>query len=309
MNKITTVKRTINYFELTPILNDGMSTSDFTAVFNQIISLSKTKSSERFVINNEKQLYLTEIKFDSTLKRISGKLLNIRMEDFPELMNTADDAIRDIEAKDEEGIIETSHFILSYSKDPLVLSLEFNQYGPKINDFVYYLEHFLNKAAVSSKVNAKAFVRDDLDKYKRRINRVSSVIAKVHKDNIKRINEFDKDLFDAIETASNISEAEYVTLQLKYDYRKLPDTPKIRGKILNVINKLISNKNTHSVFNRFIVEAEDSDRNNKLKEFDLLNIWIKTQIKVEKKPKSRVIVSSDIFTKMGNELLKEFPSR
>lgn len=309
MDKITTVKRTINYFELYPVLNEGKSSKDFTDVFNQIINLSKTKSKERFVLNNEKQLYLTEIKFDASLKRISGKLLNIRMEDFPELMNTADDEIRDIEAKDEEGIIETSHFILSYAKDPLILSLEFNQYGPKINDFVFYLEHFLIIASVSSKIESKAFVRDDLEKYKNRINRVSSVIAKVHKDNVKRINEFDKDLFDAIETAANISEAEYVTLQLKYEYRQLPDTPKIRNKIINVINKLISNKNSHSVFSRFIVVAEDSERSNKLKDFDLLNIWIKTQIKVEKKPKSRVIVSADIFSKMGNELAKEFNGR
>jgi hypothetical protein len=70
MNKITTVKRTINYFELKPIINEGKSFEDFMEVFNQIIHLSNTKSKNRFVINNDKQLYLTEIQFNNTQHRI-----------------------------------------------------------------------------------------------------------------------------------------------------------------------------------------------------------------------------------------------
>lgn len=309
MDKITTVERTINYFELKPTLSKEGSTSDFTAVFKKIIALSHTKSSERFVMNNDKQLYLTDIKFDNTLKRISGKLLNIRMDGFPELMSTKDDAIRDIDAAEEEGIIETSHFILSLAKGSMLLSMEFNQYGPRINDFIFYLEHFIFKEGVAAKIEYNAFVRDDLENYKKRIHRVSSVVAKVHKDDVKRVNEYDKDLFDAIATAANISEAEYVTLELKYDYRSMPDTPVIRNKILKIINKLISNKKAHSVFTKLVVNAEDNDHNDKLKNFDLLNIWIKTRIMVEKKPKSRVIVSADIFSKMGIDLVKEFPGR
>jgi len=306
MDKITTTKRTINYFEITPLLIANKSISDFTDIFSGIISLSNSKSKDRFVLNNLKQLYLTGIKVDNKLNQISGKLLNIRMENFPELMNTKDDAIRDIEATEEEGIIESSHFIMSFSKAPIILSFEFNQYGPRISDFIYYLEHFLLKSKVVTKVSYKPFVRDDLPKYKRRINRVSAVIAKVHKDNIKRINEFDKELFDAFETASNISESEYVTLKLKYDYRKLEDTPIIRTKILKLITKLIENKTLHSVFGKFNVIAEDGDISNKLKDFDLLNIWIKTTITVEKKPKSRVIITEDILTKMTSEINREF---
>ncbi len=309
MDKITTVERTINYFELKPTLSKEGSTSDFTAVFKKIIALSRTKSGERFVMNNDKLLYLTDIKFDNTLKRISGKLLNIRMDGFPELMNTKDDAIRDITAAEEEGIIETSHFILSLAKKPMILSLEFNQYGPRINDFIFYLEHFIFKEGVSAKIEYNPFVRDDLENYKKRIHRVSSVVAKVHKDDVKRVNEYDKDLFDAIATAANISEAEYVTLELKYDYRNMPDTPVIRNKILKIINKLISNKKAYSVFTKLVVKAEDNEYNDKLKNFDLLNIWIKTRIMVEKKPKSRVIVSADIFSKMGIDLVNEFPGR
>jgi len=309
MDKIKTVKRTINYFELKFKTESKSSSLNFIDLFSRINSLSKGMSHERFITNNEKQLYLTGIEIDTSSQLISGKLLNIRMENFPELMNMKDDAIRDIDADDEEGIIETSHFLLSFMEHSCTLSFEFNQFGPRINDFILSLQHFLLKFELLFSIDYNPLVRDDLDKYKKRIHRVSSVVAKVHKDNIKRINEFDKELFDAIATAYNISEAEYVSLELKYDFKKMADTPSIRKKVLNVINRLISHKDSCSVFNKFIVVAEDKNQNFKLKQFDLLNIWIKTEIKVEKKPKSRVIISNDIFSKMKIEFNKEFQKR
>lgn len=309
INNITTTKRTINYFELNPVLLPEKTLNDFTDVFDSIIQISKTKSADRFVLNNDKQLYLTEIKVDSINKRVSGKLLYIRMDSFPELMNTSDDKIRDIEAHEDEGIIETSHFILSFSKKPLILSLEFNQYGPRVSALTFYLEHFLLKSGVACKIDFNPLVRDDLPSYKQRINRISLVLAKVHKDNVKRINEFDVELFDAIATASNLSETEYVTLQLKYDYRQVTDTPRIKAKVMNIISNLIANKDLHSVFSRLIVKAEDESYNNKLREFDLLNIWIKSEVIVQKKPKSKVIVSIDIFDSMSKELSIEFKGR
>lgn len=228
------------------------------------------------------------------------------MDSFPELMNTSDDKIRDIEADDDEGIIETAHFILSYIDDSIVLSFEFNQFGPRISDFIFYIERISNRLNVLAKIEYQPFVRDELDSYKKRINRVSSVIAKVHKDNVKRINEFDSELFDAIQTAERISDADYVTLQLNYDYRQLTDTSKIKGKIFNIIDSVRRDKSLLNVFSSLKVRAEDEKTANRIKDFDLLNIWVKSKINVEKKEKSRVIISTDIFFKMNKELTKEF---
>ncbi len=299
-------KRTINYFDIAPIFNDGQQLSDFIDIFSEINSLSTTKDKDRFVINKEKRLYITNLSFNDNQKRISGKILNIRMDSFPELMNTSDDKIRDIEADDDEGIIETAHFILSHSNDSLVLSFEFNQFGPRISDFIYYIESISYRLEVLTKVVYQPFVRDELDSYKRRINRVSSVVAKVHKDDVKRINEFDSELFDAFETAERISDAEYVTLQLSYDYRQLSDTPKIKDKIFNIIDSVRRDKSLLNVFSSLKVKAEDEQTSNRIKDFDLLNIWVKSRIDVEKKEKSRVIVSSDILFKMNQALTKEF---
>lgn len=303
---IKKVNRTINYFNIVPLFNDGQKLSDFIDLFSEINSLSNTKDKDRFVINREKRLYITSLSFNENQKRISGKILNIRMDSFPELMNTSDDKIRDIEADDDEGIIETAHFILSYLNDSLVLSFEFNQFGPRISDFIYCIERISYRLGVLSKIEYQPFVRDELNSYKKRINRVSSVIAKVHKDDVKRINEFDSELFDAFETAERISDAEYVTLQLSYDYRQLSDTPKIKDKIFNIIDSVRRDKSLLNVFSSLKVRAEDENTANRVKDFDLLNIWVKSRINVEKKEKSRVIISSDILFKMNQELTKEF---
>lgn len=303
---IVKVKRTINYFQIDPLLFDDKDYSDFINVFQEISRLSTTKDADRFVSNNDKNLYITGLSFNENQKRISGKLLNIRMDSFPELMKTSDDKIRDIEADDDEGIIETSHFILSYLNEKLILSFEYNQYGPRISDFVCYLENISIRLSVLAKIQFTPLVRDELSMYKNRINRVSSVIAKVHKDNIKRINVFDKELFDAFETTERLSDAEYVTLQLNYDYRQLSDTPKIKNRVMHIIDTLVKDKNLLNVFSKLKVKAEDENLNNKLKEFDLLNIWVKSRIYVERKEKSRVIITSDILLKMNMELTKEF---
>jgi hypothetical protein len=303
---IKKVNRTINYFDVVPSFNEGQQLSDFVDIFSEINNLSNTKDKDRFVINKEKRLYITNISFNENQKRISGKILNIRMDSFPELMNTSDDKIRDIEAGDDEGIIETAHFILSYIDDTIVLSFEFNQFGPRISDFIFYVERISIRLNVLAKIEYQPFVRDELDSYKKRINRVSSVIAKVHKDNVKRINEFDSELFDAIQTVERISDADYVTLQLNYDYRQLSDTSRIKGKIFNIIDSVRRDKSLLNVFSSLKVRAEDEKTANRIKDFDLLNIWVKSKINVEKKEKSRVIISTDIFFKMNKELTKEF---
>lgn len=299
-------KRKINFFEIVPEYIDGKDISDFTQILTAIRKLSKDKSPQRFVVSGEKTLYIKDIVFHPTKKQITGKLLGIRTDVFPELINTSDDKIRDIEADQDEGVVETSHFILSYSKEPLILTLEFNQYGPRISDFLYYIRSASYSKTVFTEIEFLPFYREDLPSYKKRINRISMVYAKVHKDDVKRIKEFDEELFDAFETAEKVSEAEYVSLELKFDYRQKTATTKIKEKIVSIIDKFIKDKTTVNTFSRLKVKAEDEDHNNILKEFDLLNIFVKSEISVQKKEKSRAIISADIFEKMETELHKEF---
>lgn len=303
---ISYTTRKINYFEILPVYTVGSSANQFISIFNTIQNYQSQKNPNRFFQSSDKLLYMSAVVFDINNNRISGKLSNIRMDIFPELIDTNNDNIRDIVANATEGIIETSHFILSYKNNSLLLSMEFNQYGPRISDFINFIVNKFQNSHIFENLDYNNYSSDDLPKYKQRINRISVVTAKVHKDNIRRINDVDSELFDAFDTANKISEAEYVTLDLNYAYRTSFHTQSIRTKIMNIIDKLIKDKTTTNLFYTLKVKAEDQASNNKIKEFDLLNIWVKSEVKVEKKENSRVIVSADIFEKMQVELNKEF---
>ena len=300
-------KRKINYFELTPTLKDNdVDNVDFIQIFTHITKLTKDKDKGRYVHLNERVIFITDIKFNAADKQISGKIYNIRMDIFPELINTENDKVRDIDADKEEGIVETTHFLLSYAKKSLALAYEYNHYGPRISDFVYYVNFFGTSQNICDECDYMPYTRDDLDNYKNRMHRVSYFLAKVHKDNVNRVKSIDKDLFSAIDTASSISDAEYVTLSLKYDYAKIKGTSKIKEITKRLIEKLTSDKKNVNVFDTLKVKAEDGNNHDKLKEFDLLNIWVQSEVKVEKREKSRAILSTDMLPKMIKELRKEF---
>lgn len=230
--------------------------------------------------------------------------MHIRKDAFPELMDISDDKIRDVDAKKNEGIVEKTHFILSFKKEEMTMSFEHNQYGARISDFIFYLEQKGLKNNILDKILYNPISRDNLTSVRKRIKNISYIVAKVHKDNIKRIKDYDVDLFSAFKTVEDATFAEYVTLELKYDYVKGVDGTAIRSKLDKIIDQLI--KSNSVPFNKLQVKAEDSANNNLLKDFDLLTLWYRTSLKVELKDKSKTIVSVDILEKMRSELNKEF---
>ena len=84
------------------------------------------------------------------------------------------------------------------------------------------------------------------------------------------------------------------------------NTNNIKKIVNKIIEKFKKDKGSLNMFDTLRVKAEDGDNRNKLREFDLLNIWVTSEVKVEKREKSRAIVSIDMFEKMKKELYKEF---
>jgi hypothetical protein len=295
--------RIINYFDIAPKYL-ASTTETIIDLFTKINQLKIDKDPARFEQYGDKYIYITDIVINKTTKQIDGKVLHIRKDAFPELMDISDDKIRDVEATNNEGIVEKTHFILSYKKKEMTLSFEHNQYGARISDFTFYLEQKGLKNGILDKILYNPISRDNLTSVRKRIKNISYIVAKVHKDNIKRIKEYDEDLFSALKTVEEATYAEYVTLELKYDYVKGVQGTAIRSKLDKIIDKLI--KSTSIPFNKLQVKAEDSESNNLLKDFDLLNLWYRSNLKVELKDKSKTIVSVDIIEKMRSELNKEF---
>ena len=308
MDKIEKIKRTIHYYDLQFDFLDEFNPEDgdqYREIFKIIISLAKTRANIRYQVFGEKLIFIQDVNIEPVSKVIIGKLRCIRKDLLPEIMNTTTDEARGIDAKEEEGLVETTHFVIDYSKKRKKIAIEFNQFGAKIGDFIQYLQNIgIDKKALKL-VGYTPIVKDELSKLKDKINRCSEFIVKVHKDNIEQIEKLDKKIYSALKKSIDQFKSEYATLILKFDYRERETTTEINKSIFNIIPKLIKDKSKVELFNHLSVRAEDSEKNNRLQNFDLLIDKVRSEIYVEKKKRYRTIISSDIYEKMKSELIQK----
>jgi len=304
-----TIERTINYFQINPIYQKGQGVKNFeTLIYNLISYLNNNTNTDRIRLHNEKNLLVFNLDYNKSLKLYSGKILNIRKDAFPEIFDTKKDSSRYINANADEGISESTHFLIQFQpKGNILLSMEHNHYGPRISDLIYYLTYFTNKNNISKLINFIPISRDELSTFKSRINRISSITTRVHKSEIQRLKNVDGDLFNAYDEIQRFSDAEYMSVRFKYDIKNQPGTylNPFRKKINDILSIFNKSGTSMVAFDKLIVRAEDSNNSNLMHDFDFLNIWYKSKVKATLQPKSRVVVTNDMISKMQNALIIE----
>lgn len=299
------LKRTIFFYELEFSFVDSFTATNeypIESLFNTISSLVRTKASIRYQNYGEKSIFMQDVKHQNDTKKITGKLRAIRKDMLPELMNTNTDISREIDAKEDEGLVETTHFVINLASSKTVMAIEYNQFGAKIQDFTNYTQTLGINKGILKQVKFIPIVSDTLDKLKDRINRCSELNVRVERNNIPKIKTLDENLYSALKAAQDHFKNDYVTLILKFNYKSRPTTSTVNNTIFNLVKKFKKNKEKTDLFDHLIIKAEDSERNNKLEVFDLLMNKVKSDIHVERKIRSRVIISNDILIKMSNEL-------
>jgi hypothetical protein len=305
VEQIEKVKRTIHFYTLNFEFTEQFKKkcdNPFQEIFRIIIKLANTKAFIRYQEFGEKSIFIQEVKFEPTYSVIKGKLRCVRKDILPELMNTTTDEARGIEAKEEEGLVETTHFVIDYSKKNKKLAIEYNQFGAKIVDFVKYIENIGKNENAVEKIGYTTIVKDDLSQLRGRINRCSEFIVKVHKDNIEKIKSMDNGIYSSLKYSIDHFKSDYATLVLKFDYKKRTRTEEINKSIFSYIRSLVKDKSKIKLFNELSVKAEDSENNNLLETFDLLVDKEKSIVSVEKKKRYRTVMSTDLFEIMKSEI-------
>src|SRR5690606_26546332 len=153
-----------------------------------------------------------------------------------------------------------------------------------------------------SNVGYKPIVADDLDRLKNRINRFSEFVVKVHKDNLPKIKKMDNKIWSALNASIENFQSDYATIILKFDYKQRTEMPQMENSFFNLIKYFKKNPKQKYLFNKLALRAEDEEHNNLLENFDMLIEKINSEIKVERKPKYRTLISVDMFQKMNKEL-------
>ena len=305
-DKLAKIKRVIHFYELEFEFHKDFHADDgdqFRELFRIIIDLAKTRAKIRYQSFGEKSVFIQEVRIQPENRIILGKLRCIRTDLLPELMNTRTDEARGIEADPEEGLLETTHFIIDFStKGKKVLAIEHNQFGSRIGDFMSYLINIgVNKKALKS-ARPIPIVRDDLAAITERLNKCSELVVKVHKDNIEKIKRMDGKIWSALKAAMDQFKSDYATLILKFDYKHRESTPEVNDSIFNLINGLVEDRSKTEYFDTLEVRGEDRENNYLLESFDLLIDKVRVEVLVQKQKRYRTVISADIFDKMKGAL-------
>jgi|TARA_R110002051_G_scaffold323268_1_gene416307 hypothetical protein len=296
--KIIKVKRKINYYELEFVFSEN---SNFESFFETLTRLAKTRAKIRYQRFGDKFVFIQGIENKNNL--LKAKMRCVRKDLLPELMNTETDETKGIDAKEEEGLVETTHFILDYSKNGKVfLALEYNHYGSKISDLVNYIERVGIDQKILERVGFKPIIKDELAKFQDRVNRFSEFVVTVHKDNIAKVKALDNKIWSSLHYSIEHFGSEYATLRLKFDFKQQSENSEIKKSVFNLIRNFSSKPKAKNVFNKLSLRAEDGEKDNLLENFDLLLEKVNSEIRVERKAKYRNLISTDMFQQMTKEL-------
>lgn len=297
-DKIQRVPRVINYYELK---FSFVEDNNFDSFFTTLTTLAKTRAKIRYQLFGDKYVFIQGIENKDDM--IKAKMRCIRMDLLPELMDISTDETKEIEAKEQEGVVETTHFIIDYrDKENIILALEYNHYGSKITDLVDYVQRIGIHKKLLDNVGFAPITKNELDNLKDRIGRFSEFVVRIHKDNVPKLKTMDKKLWQAVSVSTDNFDTDYATLRLKFDFKQRSATPLIEQTVFNLINHFKKNYKEKHIFNQLYMKAEDHEKNNLLAKFDLLIEKVNSDLKVQKKPKYRTLISKDMFDQMTNEL-------
>lgn len=298
--EIENTKTKVYYYELKFAFKPS---EDLSTFFDALTNLSDTKAEIRYQYFGERYIYIQGVDNESNI--IKGKLRSIRKDIFPQLIDMSSDEVTDLDDRGNDGIMDTSHFIIDFRRQNTILALEYNHSGAKIDDFVKYMEKIGVSKSIIDKLGYQFLADENLIDLENRINRISEFSLKIHKNNFDLIRDMDGDILQAAEATINNFENEYALINYKFDYKKFTDTPKIKRSVLNIVNWFEENPNKKNLFNYLNFKAEDQTNENRIRLYDLIVSKEKSEFHVQKKRKAKTIISEDMFPKMLREIEKK----
>ncbi|NVO84484.1 DUF6731 family protein [Hymenobacter terrestris] len=297
--------RTIHYYDITfSFKDDSLPYEHFVELFKQVVKMSEDRADDRYVKSIDKRLFIQGIRFVGKDKQIHGQLRAVRLDISPEILNMKTDQARDIEMAEEEGIVETTHFVLDYRKKRHRIGIEYNVAGAKAHELALYLEKVGAKAGLL-KVHLSPILSDDsLRDFQRRVGALKALEISVPADSIGRIKKYSPGLASSIQASKDFFNCETVILKPTFDISSQSQTNSAFGVVIDVIKEWTRNPLRRKDFEKFSVKGKDSDNRDTLQIFDLLKDDVKDRINVERRAKSRVLNSIDMFGKMVDSMKK-----
>ncbi|SDY86589.1 hypothetical protein [Hymenobacter psychrophilus] len=301
---IVRVPRTVHYFSIDFSFNDDLKKEDhFLELFRMIVQMSRDKASDRYKEIGGRILFVQDVEFidDGVLKLVKGKVRLVR-DLAPELLDMNEDIASEVELKEHQGFVETTHFVLSYKKRVKRLAIEYNEAGAKSHEIEKYWRSVGEKVKLQA-ISMRRLISDNvLKELQRRIGRASEVIVEAYRDDIEAIKKTNKQLGTALEVTEKFLDSDKVGIHFGFDYKKKEST----GAVTNFVNDLAialgKDPTKINLFKKLQVRGEDTEHNNLLHLFDLLESKESSRLRFERKPKSNTLVTADFYEKTLAEM-------
>lgn len=305
-----TINRKIHFFhfelfELTGDSNHFSTHTEPNTVFKEISNLElkgdHIKSRFKHYPNNDVS-FLNDIQFEKNI--IKGRYAISRRSSLPELETGG--VLEPLKIPKNSGLAEITHFIYFPQKN--ILGVEFNFFGPRANSLItYLLEKSRNTNKPFEYIELNPILNQDLDNLLQDVGEINLLQMEVARNELSIIEELDRDLHSAFESASRVSDAESVevVLRKKRYSRQGFQLPFSKSGI----KELLSIGDNRQKINKMRVNAESHiEKSNK--DFDLLEDKMITSKKVATiGQRSRSVDSESMFSKIEeayNDLNENF---
>ncbi|MFY0608529.1 MAG: hypothetical protein JXR10_17565 [Cyclobacteriaceae bacterium] len=301
-----TTKRKLHYYNI-KYKPSSKNALGYKEVFKKIISLNENIAKERIFKDPYGTILMHDVKFGKSTNYIVGKLLRVRNDIFPQLIDMTNDQIKDLEANEQEGLVETTHFLVDHSSESSSqICMEYNHFGPRFGHFQEYIRRIGLGYKLISGLSYELIVQNRLEQIVNRMERCSSMSVRVHESNIQEVIDQNQGLGSALLSAQQLSGSDQIEMTFKLDYKTKNRTSKINTVINDFIKIFSKNPNALGAWDKFQVRAEDSAKNSQIELFDLLLDKEYSEITVQKRTQSRTVVSLDILKKMRHEYERKF---
>jgi hypothetical protein len=307
VDRLKTIKRLVHYYEVLAGYKSGFRPTHtkypFIDLLQKIITDINNGDIDQHAFS-DKTFLIPHLEYNKDNDIYQGKLYTVRSEDFPQLINVNTKVIRDIEAAVDDGIVETSHFLIYCKKNYPQVAYEYNQHGGRINDLLRCLSNSGTKHDITIGMTNQKIVSENLDSFIKRMGKLSRMTVKVHRSNLSIVENVSPKLASGLNGIIEEFEGEYGEINVKFSYDEVSRNSGTFGMIKDVIGEFIKNPLRQKAFDKFIVDAEDIENQNRLHAFDLLLERVRSELKVERKEKSRIINSDNTFKLMNEEFKK-----
>lgn len=256
--KIERIPRTVHYYNVEFSFNDDLHKEDhFLELFRMIVKMSHDKEADRYKEIGGRLLFVQDVSFDPASKQVRGKIRAVRGLS-PEVLDMSSDVAREVELKENEGFVETTHFILSYKRKRKRMAVEYNHAGAKAHEFESYLRHIGQRVKLQAIVMQRVITDDMLEEVQRRMGRCSELIMEVVRDEVATVKKVDGQLATMLENSRNFLKTDKITIHFGFEIDKQSQSSGVTEFIGNLARAVKRNPLTLKAFSKLRVRAEDS---------------------------------------------------